>query len=334
MTDGAEVATGAALSCPLCGYDLRGLPPGRCPECAHGFDPDDLRQAASLRHPYLFEYHARGFWWSVPATLAAACLPGRFWGRLRPAITVRPWRVVGYWLIVVAAVFACWPAVACYEFFSGGGRSRYATLRQVWAGAGQGIAVYEAGDAKLRAALDAIPWANGDFVQSNRSSRRQWVWLTVSKSFGRGFGWISAVWPVAAVVLAWGWAVLLTTGVFRVTLRQARITPGHVLRAALYAGDLAPLLPIGVAVVVCFVFFDDGNALAWRVAAWGRDWPFVWTELALVTPMAIFSGWRLLRAYTLYLRLPHALATVAAVEGIVAFAAVLFLLDVRVALLF
>ena len=54
-----EVETTDALPCPLCGYDLRGLPPGRCPECGHGFDPVELRRAEENRHPYLLEHHPK-----------------------------------------------------------------------------------------------------------------------------------------------------------------------------------------------------------------------------------------------------------------------------------
>ncbi len=31
------------LKCPRCGYDVRGLPENRCPECGNFFDPDELR---------------------------------------------------------------------------------------------------------------------------------------------------------------------------------------------------------------------------------------------------------------------------------------------------
>ena len=31
------------LHCQHCGYQLRGLPEERCPECGHGFDPFERR---------------------------------------------------------------------------------------------------------------------------------------------------------------------------------------------------------------------------------------------------------------------------------------------------
>lgn len=35
------------VHCPNCGYDLRGLPAGRCPECGFGFEPEAI--AAQVR---------------------------------------------------------------------------------------------------------------------------------------------------------------------------------------------------------------------------------------------------------------------------------------------
>ncbi len=33
-----------SLCCPRCGYDLRGLPEPRCPECGEPFDPAELER--------------------------------------------------------------------------------------------------------------------------------------------------------------------------------------------------------------------------------------------------------------------------------------------------
>jgi hypothetical protein len=52
-------AIGETIRCPLCGYDLRGLPQPRCPECGRTFEWADLLDPASRRHPYLFEQHHR-----------------------------------------------------------------------------------------------------------------------------------------------------------------------------------------------------------------------------------------------------------------------------------
>lgn len=54
--------------CLNCGYDLRGLPEPRCPECGRGFDPDDPRTYFIGRRP----------WWyrpePLPSLLNLACI--------------------------------------------------------------------------------------------------------------------------------------------------------------------------------------------------------------------------------------------------------------------
>jgi hypothetical protein len=44
----AEFVRERDVACPLCGYNLRGLTSGRCPECGHG-----LRLSVGLTEPYL-----------------------------------------------------------------------------------------------------------------------------------------------------------------------------------------------------------------------------------------------------------------------------------------
>lgn len=53
-----------ALHCPVCDYDLTGLPELRCSECGTPFDPAELRRLAHLPPP-AFE-RSRGIW-RVPA---------------------------------------------------------------------------------------------------------------------------------------------------------------------------------------------------------------------------------------------------------------------------
>ena len=43
-----SAATDDSLNCPLCDYDLRGLPANRCPECGYAFDPEELRLLVSF----------------------------------------------------------------------------------------------------------------------------------------------------------------------------------------------------------------------------------------------------------------------------------------------
>jgi hypothetical protein len=76
-----------SIRCLTCGYDLRGLPEPRCPECGRGFDPDDpatfatdemaaqaLLSAARLAAVYLL----------APPVLIAIGLTLAFTGSLEP----------------------------------------------------------------------------------------------------------------------------------------------------------------------------------------------------------------------------------------------------------
>ena len=45
------------LSCPMCGYNLRGLREARCPECGYACEWEDLIDPTRRLHPYLFEHH-------------------------------------------------------------------------------------------------------------------------------------------------------------------------------------------------------------------------------------------------------------------------------------
>jgi hypothetical protein len=89
----------AGLTCPLCGYDLRGLAEPRCPECGCRFDWDALRRRRSSEQRLLFERARRhdlveAFWF----TQWQAFRPRHLWHQL-PADDgpVRPGRLVLYW---------------------------------------------------------------------------------------------------------------------------------------------------------------------------------------------------------------------------------------------
>ena len=67
------------LDCPRCGYNLRGLPQPRCPECGLVVDLDQIRAAQALLSKPLFEYQ----WRRRPIRSFFSTV----W------LTVRPWRL-------------------------------------------------------------------------------------------------------------------------------------------------------------------------------------------------------------------------------------------------
>jgi hypothetical protein len=94
------------ITCPLCGYNLRGLTEPRCPECGHQFDWPTLLDPTQRTHPYLFENHPYHNVRSFIKTTLGTMRPARFWRSLHPAQPSRPWRLLVYWLVglVVSAI--------------------------------------------------------------------------------------------------------------------------------------------------------------------------------------------------------------------------------------
>src|SRR3954468_19436061 len=87
--------------CPLCGYNLRGLPEARCPECGGQFDWPDLLDPTRRVHRYLFEHHPERNIWSFIRTMIGGITPRRFWRDLHPAQPSRPKRLVLYWMVTL-----------------------------------------------------------------------------------------------------------------------------------------------------------------------------------------------------------------------------------------
>lgn len=276
----------------------------------------------------MFESNPRGFWWSIPATFVSSLMPRRFWTRLQPQSRPDARRIILYWFALAAILLVSWVALSVLSFFSGifdpYGYAPWGSVRNGWNITDTAIARYNLASPEQRAVLDASVGGTG-WIRFQEQQRRVYLRDGVARASGLRGGWGGITWPLVLITLSWGWSVLVVMQIFRRTLRQARIDTGHVLRASIYAAD-ASLLVFLVPVVA--VFAPRGG--------WFDNWPYtgrvIAVELWMVLPVVLFSGWRLLRAYTNYLRLPHALATVAAVEIMLGLAAILFLLYVRFAL--
>ena len=310
MTDAGDLD--AALPCPLCGYDLRGLPAGRCPECGHGFDPDALRRARLDEHPYLFEHHARRPWRSLPATLWHALRPGRFWETLRPDMPVRrrPLGVLAAVLVVGVVGFAVLDV------------ARVAVTLNVENARGyrEQAEYYETADPAEARRLDDIAGGRpGDFLRDVRT----WYPSPRTKVFWQHVRWevegllgtptlLAAAWPVVT------FASLL---VFQQSLRRAKIKAGHLARVAVYAAvPLLLLWPTAVVLGLALATFDAAAIYgASPVPAalnhvLGRPHPAEVLALLGCLAWATFSLWQ---AHRRYLRLPHAAATVLASQAMV-----------------
>lgn len=108
-----EVAASADLRCPLCDYDVHGLPEPRCPECGHVFEWEELTDPARQRVRWLFEH--QGTMASYLKTQWRLANPWRFWRTMRPAYTQRVGRLVWFFacgMLLVLLAMAPLPSVA------------------------------------------------------------------------------------------------------------------------------------------------------------------------------------------------------------------------------
>jgi hypothetical protein len=281
------------LPCPLCGYDLRGLPEQRCPECGHAFNLLELRRAqqraAERPLPWLIEYPPDAAYGPERNALLTQLLtlnPWWFWRRLRPTMRINQPRLRLYaetgWLITAAGLalaIALEPPASWLMKLA----AYYLTLT-------------DSGPESVST------WGN----QWELSDRL-----------------ISAIAPVV-VMAVWPWLTLGILACFRMSLRQARVRPGHLLRCVTYSADLA--IPAAILLLV-------GSWLItwWTPGGWGNvslqslfmslgllDW-FGWFvyQNQMPSPLAgmtllvlLWFAVRLCIAYRRYLAFPHAIATV------------------------
>lgn len=85
------------LKCSGCGYDLRGLPEARCPECGLSFDRDFGGDWNKQELRWFFE--DRPALWSFVGTALMVWWPGGFWRRVGERRPVRRRRVVAFSII-------------------------------------------------------------------------------------------------------------------------------------------------------------------------------------------------------------------------------------------
>lgn len=225
-TEEAEATTDDALTCPLCDYDLRGLPEHRCPECGHAFDPDELRRQVRARKTWFFEAApprtaARAF---VLTTLASLW-PPHFWRRVQPgdaihARRLRTW-VAAWFAITVAALLAI---TTSHVFLIYQTQNAFA--------AGPVMIVQVAGRSVLSAGGPSVTWRD---------------------AAGRAFAntGLQASGVAAALAFAWPVAAFGVMSLFGATLAQAGIHSGHLWRCGLYAIPSLVLPPlVGAAIAV------------------------------------------------------------------------------------
>ena len=284
----------AELRCPLCGYDLRAATEPRCPECGYRFSWNELTDPSLRAHPFLFEHHLHDGWRHFWRTAVAGLRPNAFWKQLFPTQPSRPRRLVWYWFL------AALPLLTMY----------------LVAGLAAGIPIAQ------RSAADRAAHAAGTLTMSrydilNYPSTEAFLEATApvppSRTFFRAVLHHPVMYRLVVASLSWllwPWLTFAALMIFQVSMRRARVKVIHVLRCALYAGDLVLWAALAIPLIVA------GAAWSTWTGGYGWEWWIAIPVRLLQLSLIVLYIRRLIVAYSEYLRFDHAAATVLASQVI------------------
>jgi hypothetical protein len=311
-------AIAETVVCPLCGYNLRGLAEPRCPECGYRFDWPALLDPTLRLHPYLFEHHPERNVRSFLRTMLGNIMPRRFWRGLQPAQPSRVRRLLVYWLVVALLPLFTWLGHAGWSFYSAAkenNRRRAVAVPSMI----NFLKTPSAYQDRLQAQVDAAGGVQA-FVDAN-------VPPTRSRPFvQKWYGEYSRTCPLDPLLplafAAWPWLTFAALMVFAASMRRAKVRPSHVLRCAVYCGDVgAWLIPLAMGLYLLLV--KPGTPLA-------RDWTAGAVSGVLAAAvLPLLTAYRLAAAYRLYLRFDHPRATAAAAQLIVWLVLIIVLVNLR-----
>lgn len=296
------------VSCPLCDYDLRGLHDPRCPECGYQFQWDELLDPTKRPHPFLFEHYPnRNFWSFRKTSFATSFRPTKFWSSLLPSQPSVPRRLVLYWFLqglILAAFFVAYFGWSCKQIYG----MQLSTRASIQAWIQQNPKAYQTAIAHFGSKEAYLDWEaplppswrffvqTYQYVPANRVLA-EWIW----------------------VLLAWPWLSALALLLYRMSMRQAKIRPIHVLRCTIY-GSGSSILLVGAIVFVL--------ALA-LLFVYPPLWRFIneeWAGLIGLIAMGVALIYRLSRAYRHYLRFSQATIAVALSQIVVILAIAQFII--------
>jgi hypothetical protein len=319
QTEVEKVASPAEqdLHCPLCDYNLRGLTEPRCPECGHRSTWDELRNRLRL-HPYLFEHHPERNVRSFLRTIAGLLLPRRFWRAVLPTMQIRPGRL--YLFAIIIGLIALL-SVACGMAGNILARAReYADIRtqtsrmytmqlnpkapyyDLQVAAGIQRAVAQAGSMQAFVESRYPPLSHGLFW------KMFWNELMFYSSARL------SLLRTGLVILLWAPLTLASLFIFRATLRQAKINNIHVMRCVIYSAAVLALVGPYLLITTPLLVTIWSPAPFVGLTQFG----YVDNVYAACVLLLLILGYRLAVAYRMYLRFPHAIATVLASQVIVA----------------
>jgi hypothetical protein len=217
------------LHCPLCRYDVRGLPEPRCPECGHRFDWEELTNIPRQNLAWLFEHRRR--WQGYVACHLRLLRPWAFWKSLRPAHRIEPRRLAWWvllWLMLVALVPA---AVAVSTVVRFDQTSRTLLARNI----------------VFRETVAMNAEQNRQFM-IQRFPRLSFPWQEESAPFwqmcGRELWWNLRTigLPAGSVFFAMPAGAFVVLAVLRQSRRKVKATPVQLFRVVAYLLPTAPLV--------------------------------------------------------------------------------------------
>jgi hypothetical protein len=273
------------LHCPICDYNLHGLPEPRCPECGFAFHWDDLLVEASTV-PYFFEtsraHHARAF----VRTLIRSATPPRFWRVVRPTLRPHVQRLVIY--AMIATVLG---------------------LLASFVISGAPLVEYARWNLERREFLLAHylhPRDADDVAYANQMARPfgtvqeyvDWAYPNLA-SFAfwrRALNTVRGGAFLPAIIIGWPILTFLALMIFRVSLLNANVSPAHVLRCTVYSGDIVAWLAPLLVLVIPALFVLGPESVVWSG----------YIPIAILILLAA----RIVMAYQLYLRIKRSLAMV------------------------
>ncbi len=330
-----DISQKADVLCPLCGYNLRGLPEARCPECGGKFEWPDLLDPTRKLHPYLFEHHPERNTGSFVCTFIGGLFPRRFWRTIHPTQPSRPKRVVLYWIVCVL-VFLIVPSTR-YVLSAIDIRHNMLDRRNAY------LAYYKSPKAgvapkELRGATVASREELDLLVQNYQSVDRfiematpqptlrvlfdrtsiPFLEFIDNTALARGNRLMTFSVSLSLALLIWPWPAMLLLMLLRTTMRQASIRPTHLMRVCLYNAD----------VILWLALVSTGPMLVtqlYRLSQSRQSMPLVYTyiylyQFLIYAPFLIgmILTYRFAMAIRHYLRFRHAFGVAISVQVIFA----------------
>jgi hypothetical protein len=317
------------ILCPLCDYNLRGLPEPRCPECGYRFNWQELLDPTRRHHPFLFEHHPERKLGSLFKTLVGGFRPKKFWTSLYPSQRSRLGLLAFYWLLTSFPLLILLIAGITFD-----ARTLLKSIRQQRA-VYVGWYTNPASSRNLqltrgfpnRAALDR--WL--DSWSPEPPNPEFFRLLLLQTLRGRTViarsGPIFAA-PFALLLLLWPWLTFLALMVFQFSMRRARIRTTHVLRCIIYSSDIA-FCTAAAAFAVAALWI--GPSLLFGGAY--RSSPVNQFLFLIALLYIVLFTYRLASAYRRYLKFDWPTATVLSTQLIVALFVFTFVLRLALNLL-